>query len=98
MTTFPLTLGPVESPATCRILGMSSNVPSLGMPSASCWLRACSLCLATDDILLVLSEGLSLARMRMRRLRRRLMEKSVATYFGLVFLGDGERLRGNDSQ
>lgn len=53
MTTLPLTLGPVESPAICRILGMSSNVPSLGIPSASCWLKAWSLCFAAEDMLMV---------------------------------------------
>ena len=40
IATLPVTRGPVDSPATLRILGMFSNWPASGMPSTSCWERA----------------------------------------------------------
>lgn len=44
------THGPTESDATCRILGISSNLPASGIPSTSCWLRPWRRCLAAADM------------------------------------------------
>ena len=57
MTTLPFTLGPTLSSATCRIFGMSSNVPSLGIPSTSYLLSDVNLRFAiAEDIVAVEDE------------------------------------------
>ena len=58
------THGPAESDATCLILGMSSNLPASGIPSASCWLRPWRRCLAD-----MVYQGDSTGRIRLNAMR-----------------------------